>query len=241
VIWADMAERRARLRALVAAQKDGGGGPVSSLLSAICVVAGRELGATGAGVIMMTEAGWRGVAASGPFTEGLEELQVLCGEGPCIDALLLGHPILVEDLEDRVWGDWTGYAPSAQAAGVRAVFAFPIQIGAARLGALDVYRPDPGPLTSGELADGLIFADFALNALLDGQQSAPPGQSAPDLEDAFDYRIYQAQGMVSVQLTIGLVEAMSRLRAYALVSQLRLGDVADRILSGTLQLDGDDS
>ena len=78
-----------------------------------------------------------------------------------------------------MWGDWTGYAPSAQAAGVRAVFAFPIQIGAARLGALDVYRPDPGPLTAGELADGLIFADFALNALLDGQQSAPRDSRPP--------------------------------------------------------------
>jgi len=181
------------------------------------------------------------VAATSPSTERLEELQALCGEGPCIDSLQLGHPILVEDLEDSVWGNWTGYAPSAQAAGVRAVFAFPIQIGAAQLEALDVYRQNPGPLTSGELADGLIFADFALNALLDGQQSAPAGQPAPDLEDAFDYRIYQAQGMLSVQLRIGLVEAMTRLRAYALVNQLRLGGVAGEILSGTLRLDGDGS
>lgn len=188
-----------------------------------------------------TNAGWRGVAATSPATERLEELQILCGEGPCIDSLELGHPILVEDLEDSVWGDWTGYAPSAQAAGVRAVFAFPIQIGAAQLGALDVYRQNPGPLTAGELADGLIFADFALNALLDGQQSAPAGQPARDLEEGFDYRIYQAQGMLSVQLGIGLVEAMTRLRAYALINQLRLGDVAEEILSGTLQLDGDGS
>jgi hypothetical protein len=197
--------------------------------------------ATGAGVAIKTNAGWRGVAATSPATERLEELQILCGEGPCIDSLELGHPILVEDLEDSVWGDWTGYAPSAQAAGVRAVFAFPIQIGAAQLGALDVYRQNPGPLTAGELADGLIFADFALNALLDGQQSAPAGQPARDLEEGFDYRIYQAQGMLSVQLGIGLVEAMTRLRAYALINQLRLGDVAEEILSGTLQLDGDGS
>lgn len=188
-----------------------------------------------------TNAGWRGVAATSPATERLEELQILCGEGPCIDSLELGHPILVEDLEDSVWGDWTGYAPSAQAAGVRAVFAFPIQIGAAQLGALDVYRQNPGPLTAGELADGLVFADFALNALLDGQQSAPAGQPARDLEEGFDYRIYQAQGMLSVQLGIGLVEAMTRLRAYALINQLRLGDVAEEVLSGTLQLDGDGS
>jgi len=228
------------LQALVAAQsEDLRERQAPAALSGICVVASQEMHAAGAGVTVMSEAGWRGVAAAtSPLTEQLEELQFLCGEGPCIDALRLGHPILVEDLEDSVWGDWIGYAPSAQAAGVRAVFAFPIHIGAARLGALDVYRRDPGPLTSGELEDGLIFADFALNALLDGQQSAPAGQPAPDLEDAFDYRIYQAQGMVSVQLTISLVEAMARLRAYALVNQLRLGDVAARVLAGTLRLDG---
>jgi len=242
VIWAEHAERRARLQSLVAAQKeDRGESQVPSVLSAVCVVGGEEMKAAGAGVTMLTEAGWRGVAATSPLTEGLEELQILCGEGPCIDALRFGHPILVEDLEDSVWGDWTGYAPSAQAAGVRAVFAFPIQVGAARLGALDVYRQDPGPLTPRVLADGLIFADLALNALLDGQQSAPAGQPAADLEEAFDYQIYQAQGMVSVQLTISLVEAMARLRAHALVNQLRLGDVADRILSGTLRLGGDSS
>jgi hypothetical protein len=237
-----MAERRARLQTLVAAQsEDHGQRSAPSVLSSICVVAGQEMHASGAGVTMRTGAGWRGVAATSPLMERVEELQILCGEGPCIEALQVGHPILVEDLQDSVWGNWTGYAPSAQAAGVRAVFAFPIQIGAARLGALDVYRPDPGPLTTGELADGLIFADFALNALLDGQQSAPAGQTAPDLEDAFDYRIYQAQGMLGVQLTISLAEAMTRLRAYALVNELRLGDVAEEILSGTLQLDGDGS
>ena len=47
--------------------------------------------------------------------------------------------------------------------------------------------------------------------------------------------------MLSVQLRIGLVEAMTRLRAYALVNQLRLGGVAGEILSGTLRLDGDGS
>ena len=100
---------------------------------------------------------------------------------------------------------------------------------------------ESGALDRGELADGLVFADFALNALLDGQQSAPAGQPARDLEEGFDYRIYQAQGMLSVQLGIGLVEAMTRLRAYALINQLRLGDVAEEVLSGTLQLDGDGS
>ena len=75
------------------------------------MVAGQEMHATGAGMTLRTEAGWRGVAATSPLMERLEELQILCGEGPCIEAPHVGHPILVEDLEDSVWGNWTGYAP----------------------------------------------------------------------------------------------------------------------------------
>jgi hypothetical protein len=100
--------------------------------------------------------------------------------------------------------------------------------------------PDrPGALTSDQFADGLVFADLALDGLLDGQQAAPAGQSPADLEDAFDYRIYQAQGMVSVQLKIGLVEAMARLRAHSWSRQQRLGDVADEVLGGRLHLRND--
>ncbi|HEY5785293.1 MAG TPA: GAF and ANTAR domain-containing protein [Microlunatus sp.] len=210
------------------------------MLLGICRAARKQMHGTGAGITMMGRDGWRGViAATGPLSERLEELQFVCGEGPCIDAVRLGHPVLVDDLEDRLWRDWTGYAPAAQAAGVRAVFAFPIQVGAARIAVLDVYRDVAGPLTGDELADGLVFADFALDALLDGQQSAPAGHSPAGMEDAFDYRIYQAQGMVSVQLQIDLLEAMARLRAHAWGSQLRLGDVADDVLAGSLHLDKD--
>jgi hypothetical protein len=239
----DIVERRDRLLALVAAQSqnDADGLP-SSLLSRICLAVDEDMSGSGAGITVMSGAGWRGVvAATNPLSEQMEELQLVCGEGPCLDAVRLGHPILVDDLEDRVWGDWTGYAPAAQAAGVRAVFAFPIHVGAARVGALDVYRLTAGSLSPVELADGLVFAEFALTALLDGQESAPAGQLAAAVDEAFDYRIYQAQGMVSVQLEVDLLEAMARLRGYALANELRLSEVAQRVLSGQLHLEGDES
>ncbi len=234
------APRRVRLSAVVAAQQVSTGFATPALLLGICHAACARLHGSGAGITMISRDGWRGViAATGALSERLEELQFVCGEGPCVDAVRLGHPILVDDLQDRTWRDWTGYAPAAQAAGVRAVFAFPIQVGAARIAVLDVYRDTPGPLTGDEVADGLVLADFALAALLDGQQAAPAGHSPAGLEDAFDYRIYQAQGMVSVQLQIDLLEAMTRLRAHAWGSQLRLGDVADEVLAGILHLHKD--
>ena len=53
------------------------------------------------------------------------------------------------------------------AAGARAMFALPLQAGAIRVGVLSLYRALPGPLSAGELADVLVFADIALQLLLD--------------------------------------------------------------------------
>ena len=49
---------------------------------------------------------------------------------------------------------------------------------------------------------------------VDGQDGAQHGETTPDLDDALAYRleVYQAQGMVMVDLGVGIDEAMARLR-----------------------------
>jgi len=41
---------------------------------------------------------------------------------------------------------------------VRAIFGFPFQVGAIRLGALNLYRDRPGPLSDDQHADALVMA-----------------------------------------------------------------------------------
>ena len=116
----------------------------------------------------MTDDGGRGVgAASDPGSERLEELQFTLGEGPCVDAYAARRPVMVPDLADGAMTRWPVYAPAVHAEGVRAVFAFPLQIGAARLGVLDVFRDRSGPLTADELWRALLLADATVGALLD--------------------------------------------------------------------------
>ena len=59
------------------------------------------------------------------------------------------------------------------------------------------------------------------------------------MRSALGMEVYQAQGMVMVQLDVSLQEAMSRLRAYAYVNDRRLNDVAADIVTGKLRMEVD--
>jgi hypothetical protein len=209
-------------------------------LQRLCRAAARALPAFGVGISLIAKPGAQvTVAASGDITERLEELQFSVGEGPCLDAHASRRPVLSSDLL-APGGRWPGYAQAVAEHGVRAVFAFPLQVGGARMGAMDVYRDRVGGLSSGALVQALTFAEVATSDLLGSQRE--PGGRDEVLRDAVDnrYQVYQAQGMVTVQLGVDLAEAMVRIRAYAYAENRRLGDVADDIVAGRLVLEADE-
>ncbi|MEV1158583.1 GAF and ANTAR domain-containing protein [Micromonospora chokoriensis] len=240
-----MDDRAAVIKSLIQ-RHPGRPGGADGLLPRVCGAAAQELAAFGAGISVMTEDGVRGAtAASDPISERIEELQFMFGEGPCIDAFASRRPVLVSDLRDLVTGAdgrWPFYAPAALDGGLRAVFAFPLQIGAARLGVLDVFRDRVGPLTNAELADALTFADVTVSALLDWQEQAETSAVAAIEDDVAEYRaeLFQAQGMVMVQLGVTLVEAMARIRAYAYAEDRRLSEVTHDIVARRLRFDRDE-
>jgi AmiR/NasT family two-component response regulator len=83
----------------------------------------------------------------------------------------------------------------------------------------------------------------ALTTLLDGQHDAPRGEAALGLGEALESRavIYQAQGMVTVQLGVDVTEAMARIRAYAYANQQPITGVARDIVSRKIRLEDDRS
>src|SRR4051812_20904813 len=104
-------------------------------LRQLCGVAVTTLPATGAGISVLAADGrYSLMAAADAASERLEELQFVLGEGPCVDAAATGRPVLVPDLERESNVRWPGYAAAMREADIRAVFTFPLQVGAARLG-----------------------------------------------------------------------------------------------------------
>jgi len=236
--------RLAKVVALVAAEphapEDAPG--TMGALRRLCGAAVQAIPASGVGLSVITDSGDRGVAAASDAASVLiDGLQFTLGEGPCLDAFASRRPVLESDLGVIGTARWPIYSPAACNNGVRAAFAFPLQIGAARLGVLGLYRKQPGSLSAGELAQALSFADVATTMLLDAQEKAPPGAAPEGLDEAMEhhFELFQAQGMVMVMLGITVIEALAVLRGYAYAHDRDLADVARDVVTRRLRLDED--
>ncbi len=215
----------------------------ADLLGALVAMCAAGVPVTGAGIIVMTDSGPGAMLAStdGP-ARTMEDLQFTLGEGPCVDASRTGRPVLQPALASTAPGRWPGFAAGALEAGVRAVFAFPLQIGGIRVGVLDLYRDVEGALDRGELAEALAYADAATSLVL--QLQAPPGGDGDvaDLAALVEDRaeVHQATGMISVQAALGLAEALVLLRAHAFAMERPIRDVARDVVARTLRFAPED-
>ncbi|MGC4943537.1 ANTAR domain-containing protein [Kribbella sp. DT2] len=199
----------------------------------LCASATAAVPVTGAGVALMTVKGHGGTLAvtDGPAAV-MEDLQQTTGEGPCLNAFDDRRPVLQPDLAQAM-ARWPGFTSAATAAGIAAIFAFPLQVGAIRLGVLDLYRDTPGALDTLQLAEALDHASAATTILLDLQYSAAPGELHQELADAADGRreIHQATGIISVQASAGLNDALLLLRARAYAEQRQLLELAQDVVA----------
>jgi len=235
-----LGERRMRILALLAGDDPG------AETARLCRVSADVTGMSGAGIMLMSGDVPRGSLCSTDDVSALiERLQYDLGEGPCVDAHRLDHPVLEPDLAEPATPRWLAFTGPALDAGARAVFGFPLHVGAVRLGALNLHRDRPGALDGEQHADALVMADVAAEAVLLLQAKAPPGTLAAELEAGADFRyvVHQAAGMVAAQLDVSVTQALIRLRAYAFGNDRPLTDVARDVVARNLRFEarGDDS
>ena len=207
----------------------------------VCEVCVEVTGVSGSGIMFMAGDIARGsLYATDSISAAIEELQFALGEGPCVDAYNQDRPVLEPDLVEPSVSRWPAFTDRAIEAGARSVFCFPLQLGVVRLGALDLYRTTPGPLTEDQYADALAMADIATRAVLVLQAEAPPGQLAATLEEGANLRllVHQATGMVAAQLGITVGQALMCLRANAFGTGYPLEQVAADVIARTLRFDG---
>jgi len=208
----------------------------------LCDVCAEVTGMSGAGIMLMSGQVPRGsLCVTNDVSNLIEQLQFTLGEGPCVDAYQQDRPILEPDLADPERRRWPAFSGPALDAGVRAIFGFPLRVGAVRLGALNLYSDRPGPLLDERHADALAVADIAAQTVIDLQAEAAPGMVATRLEaDAdFQYVVHQASGMVAAQLDTTVGQALVRLRAHAFGNERPLPEVARDVVARRLRFTAD--
>lgn len=206
----------------------------------LCAVCADVTGTSGAGIMLMSGDQPRGsICTTNAVSALIEQLQYDLGEGPCVDAHDDDRPVLEPDLRHPDASRWPAFTPPAVQAGVRAVFGFPLQVGVVRLGALNLYRDRPGPLTDDQHANALVMAEVAAQAVLALQAAAPAGMIAAELEAGadFHYVVHQASGMIAAQLETSVAHALIRLRAYAFGNERPLRAVAEDVVARRLRFD----
>lgn len=191
-------------------------------------------------------------AASGTFGSSdaaarvYDELQFTIGEGPCLDSVATRRPVLVADLATPGHARWPLYRPALLEHKIRGVFAIPVVLAGEFVGALDLFRIEPGELGSDELAGAVVAAELAGAPLLDLMDSDlqaavndPNSRSWTEFNALSRAEVSQATGMLVAQLEIEPAEALVRLRAHAYAINRSTTDVARDIVNRRLSLDAD--
>ncbi|SES18971.1 ANTAR domain-containing protein [Lentzea xinjiangensis] len=227
--------RYQRLWRLVTARARGR--DFSGWAGVVCVVAVEDVGVDGAAISLRSSGRAQELAAaSGSWARGLEELQYSAGDGPGVEAFTTARPVFVTEL-DRAGQRWPGFLDTATGLGLAAVFSFPLQAGAVRLGTLDLYRREPGALPADRLADAAVLADLATGALLiDAASGEGASWAQADLPGHYD-DVNVAAGMLATALRISVDDAFLRLRARAFSSGEPLLGIARSVLDRRLRLD----
>jgi hypothetical protein len=208
--------------------------------SSLCTVAAEITELSGAG-IFLTSSGNQNTpwCTSNDLAQELMDLEMALGEGPGDEASRSGianeEPNLLSPTSSR----WLIYSPEAAAAGARAVFAFPVRIGAIHFGALSLFRDSPGPLSESQSSDAYLMASVIGRAILAMQAGASPGGLAGELDgqSTLDFSIHQAAGMLSVQGSFSVRDSLVALRAHAFATKTSPSALARRVVDREIRFD----
>lgn len=209
-------------------------------VAGLCGACAATLSVAGATITLISTGGAQvSVCASDSTAKQLVDLEFTLGDGPAVEAHERGVPVIEIDLVRRPPTRWVAFTGPAVDAGIRAVFAFPLRLGAARLGALSLYQVHPGAIGEETYADALLAAEVITRAILARQAGLPEEELMAELADdrAFHAEVHQASGMVSVQLGVDVGDALARLRARAFALDRPIGEVAADVVARRIRFE----
>ncbi|MDA0249532.1 MAG: GAF and ANTAR domain-containing protein [Actinomycetota bacterium] len=171
------------------------------------------------------------LASSSENTRLLELLQVEADLGPCLLAYRSGEQVAVDDL--RVDSQrWPEFAKRAEEYNYRSVCALPLRLREERVGALNLFRNEPGSLVPADIAVGQALADVATVGILHQRILTRADVINEQLQIALNTRVVieQAKGVLAERGDVDMEQAFTLLRSHARRTHQRLSDVAQAVV-----------
>lgn len=208
--------------------------------TALCSASRDVLSVTGVGIAVYTTASSEHLCASNATVEALEDMQFVTGEGPSRDAFRSGQVVEIPTLDGGAGERWPSFVELAGKKDIGAVFAYPLVVHRVNVGVLSIYQHAEGHLSVAQRGDSFALGSVLAETIL-SMHPAPHDDAAPDIGDVVAYRaeLYQASGMVAVQLRVSASEALLRIRAHAFALGHTVGEVAAEIVARRLRLPDD--
>ena len=197
------------------------------------------LGASAAGIMLADQRGALQVVASSTEEARLLELYELQNnEGPCLDCFHSGLPVARSDLP-LMRASWPVFTERLLELGFHSAQAVPMRLRSQTIGALNIFRTEPGVLSEADLRIGQAMADVATVGLLQERAIAARELLATQLQNALTSRVQleQAKGVLAERAGLPMDQAFQVMRDYARSHNRRLSEVAAQIIDGSL---GDD-
>jgi GAF domain-containing protein len=204
-----------------------------TLLAHRCV---EMLDVAAAGLMLVSPEGeLRVVASSSEEMRVVELFELQSQEGPCPDCYRTGLPTAKENLAVDV-SHWPNFGPVALEAGFVAVDALPMRLRGITIGALNLFRTEPGGLQGSDVVAAQALADVATIAILQHRAAVQAHLVVDQLNHALNSRVMieQAKGILAERAGLDMAGAFAWLRQYARDHNLLLVDVARSLIEGKL-------
>ncbi len=192
-----------------------------------------------AGVILVDPDGvLHVVATSSQRAQLLGLFAVQTENGPCIDCVRTGQPVVEHDLTTD-GQRWSRFAAAARECGFRSAQALPLRLRDQTIGALSLLNTEPSVMEEGQIALGQALADITTIGILQHRTIEQRDLVTGQLQTALTSRVIieQARGVLAQRGGLTMDEAFAALRAYARANNRPLTPLALAVVAGTVELD----
>lgn len=207
------------------------GPPADDVLPDLLRQVTHVLAVQGAAVSQSESGCMRPVAAIGKPAVAAERAQADAGQGPCIEVLRYGRPVLCADLRAEP-ARWPAFGGRARDAGIVAVAGVPMRLSDSSPASLSLYATAPRHWTEHDVATARALAEITSSYLAHKRELEHARRTARQLQEALDSRIVieQAKGMIAAERSITVDDAFTIIRAHARRRRVPLKDIAHAVV-----------